>query len=189
MYVYINANKCKDGLFPQLEEGMRSKLTVALAIGMALLLGWQHLHGGVPAHHLLARDDLPAISNWWGLVSLPALGWFLLGRIERRRQDPSEDSGRIVAGFAGALLYGGVLAGCFVAGRPEISDYMAQGVFLIALLYPVYRAECVLGFVIGMNFFLGAILPMIAALVFAAVGALLYHGVRFLWARMAALAR
>jgi hypothetical protein len=66
---------------------------------------------------------------------------------------------------------------------------MAQGVFAIALFYPVYRAECVLGFVAGMSFFLGAILPMIAACVFAAIGAMLFLGVRFIWSRMAALAR
>jgi hypothetical protein len=60
---------------------------------------------------------------------------------------------------------------------------MAQGVFVIALFYPVYRAECVLGFVIGMTFFLGAVLPMIAALVFAGIGAALYLGIRFIWSR------
>jgi hypothetical protein len=167
---------------------MRTKLTIAVAVVMTLLLGWQHVNGGVPAHHLLAREDLPTISNWWGLLTLPALAWFVLGRIERRRQQGA-GAGGIAGGFVGALVYGGALALCFVSGRPDISDIMAQGVFLIALFYPVYRAECVLGFVAGMTFFLGAILPMIAACVFAAVGAVLYLGVRFIWSRMAALAR
>lgn len=165
---------------------MRTKLTVALAIGMALLLGWQHLHGGVPAHHLLAQEDLPAVSNWWGLLTLPALGWFLLGRIERRLHEQAGDVRGIGARFAAALLYGGLLAYSFVSGRPDHSDSMAQGIFLLALAYPVYRAECVLGFVIGMGCFLGAVLPMIAALVFAGAGALLYQAVRFVLSRIAA---
>jgi hypothetical protein len=156
---------------------------------MALLLGWQHANGGVPAHHLLAREDLPAISNWWGLLTLPALAWFLLGRIERRRGVAGEGSLAIIGGFAGALVYGALLAFCFISGRPDLSDNMAQGVFLIALCYPVYRAECVLGFVVGMSFFLGAILPMIAACVFAAIGAVLYLSVRFILPRIAALIR
>lgn len=54
----------------------------------------------------------------------------------------------------------------------------------IALCHPVYRAECVPGFVMGMSVFPGAILPMIAALVFAAAGALPYHGGRFIWSRL-----
>lgn len=168
---------------------MRTRLTFAVALFMVVLLGWQHFHGGVPAHHLLAREDLPALSNWWGLLTLPALAWFLLGRIERRRRGGQAGVAVPAGGFAGSLLYGFTLALCFVSGRPEVSDLMAQGVFVIALFYPVYRAECVLGFVMGMSVFLGAVLPMIAALVFAAVGALLYHAIRFIWLRLTALAR
>jgi hypothetical protein len=165
---------------------MRIISTLAIAVLMALLLGWQHLHGGVPAHHFLAREDLPAISNWWGLLTLPALAWFLLGRIDRRRRDAAASVRTAAAGFGGALLYGGLLALFFVSGRPELSDYMAQGVFLLALFYPVYRAECVLGFVVGMTVFLGAVLPMIAACVFAAIGFVLYRVPRLAWARMTA---
>jgi hypothetical protein len=168
---------------------MRTKLTAVVAIVMALLLGWQHVHGGVPAHHLLAREDLPAISNWWGLLTLPALACFLLGRIERRLTIPGTSARAIAAGFACALAYGALLAFCFVSGRPDLSDNLAQAVFVIALAYPVYRAECVLGFVAGMTFFLGAILPMIAACVFAAIGAVLFVGVRFILSRMSARAR
>ncbi len=54
---------------------MRTKATIAITAVMALLLGWQHLDGGVPAHHLLADPALPALSNWWGLLTLPALAW------------------------------------------------------------------------------------------------------------------
>jgi hypothetical protein len=172
-----------------MEKDMRIKLTAAIAILMVVLLGWQALHGGVPAHHLLANKDLPAISNWWGLLTLPALGWFALGRIERRYRRAPATVRPMVAGFAAGLAYGALLAGMFMMGRPDVSDNMAMGIFAIALLYPIYRAECILGFVIGMNFFLGAILPMIAACIFAASGAVLFLGSRFIWSRAARLAR
>ena len=48
------------------------------------MLLWQYSNAGVPSHHLLHRADLPAISNWWGGLLLPALSWIMLGRIQKR---------------------------------------------------------------------------------------------------------
>jgi hypothetical protein len=168
---------------------MRTKATLAIAVAMALLLGWQHLHGGVPAHHLLADPTLPVLSNWWGLLTLPLLAWFLLGRIERRRKAAPRAAHGDTAAFMGALVFGAVLPLLFTAGRHEATGTMAQSVFVIALLYPVHRAACVLGFVIGMTWTFGAVLPMIAAGVFAAGGAALYYGVRFIYSRLLVLRR
>ena len=53
-------------------------------------LAWEHTHGGVQSHHFLARPDLPAISNWWGLIILPSLGW-LASRSATR--DAASDDG------------------------------------------------------------------------------------------------
>lgn len=168
---------------------MRTKATVAIAVVMALLLGWQHLNGGVPSHHLLADASLPTLSNWWGLLTLPVLAWFLLGRIERRRRaDPAAPHGDSAA-FAGALVFGAVLSLLFTAGRHDATDYMALSVFVLALFYPVHRAACVLGFVIGMTWTFGAVLPTIAACIFAAAGAAIYHGVRLAFARIMPLLR
>lgn len=168
---------------------MRTKATMAIAAVMALLLGWQHFNGGVPSHHLLADPSLPQLSNWWGLLTLPLLAWFLLGRIERRRRaDPVAPHGDSAA-FAGALVFGAVLSLLFTAGRDDATGIMAQAVFVIALFYPVHRAACVLGFVIGMSWTFGAVLPMIAAGVFAAGGAAIYYGVRFIYSRLLVLRR
>lgn len=160
---------------------MRILLTAAVAILEAGLLGWQQTHGGVPAHHVLARADLPAISNAWGLIVLPVLSWWLLGRIERRRRQAPAYLGKSLAPFAGALVFGVVLGGCAVSGHLDVCNGMVMALAPLSLFYPIHRAECILGFVIGMSPFIGAVLPTVAGLVFATIGAVLYHGVRFLW--------
>jgi len=55
-----------------------------VTITICSILIWQFYHDGVPSHHLLHRTDLPAISNWWGALLLPALSWFLIGQIQKR---------------------------------------------------------------------------------------------------------
>ncbi|WP_020652400.1 hypothetical protein [Massilia niastensis] len=165
---------------------MRTKLTVTIAVAYALLLAWQHFNGGVPAHHLLARADLPSISNWWGLVSLPLLAWLALGRIERRQEDADPSP---AGGFTCALLFGALLAFFFAMGRGDMCEYLVQGLPLIALLYPVYRAECVLGFVLGMTHTFGPVLPIVAAAIFALGAYVLFHGIRLLGARVLRLKR
>jgi hypothetical protein len=168
---------------------MRILSTAASAVFMVLLLLWQHLHGGVPAHHVLARADMPAISNWWGLLVLPALTWVLAGRIERRRRHAPESVRSSLPPFVAALLFGAVLAWCVDAGHGGICDYMVMALAPLAMFYPLHRAECILGFVVGMSLFIGAILPTVAGLVFAAIGAVLFHGVRLLWLMVAARVR
>jgi hypothetical protein len=164
-------------------DSMRTTGTIAIAVTMALLLGWQHLHGGVPAHHLLADPSLPALSNWWGLLTLPLLAWFLLGRIEQRRAAKPRAAHGDSAAFTGALVFGAVLSLLFTAGRHVATENMVQALAIIALFYPIHRAACVLGFVVGMTWTFGAVLPMIAAGIFAAVGAAIFYGVRFIYAR------
>lgn len=168
---------------------MRTGITMTIAMVMAFLLAWQHVHGGVPAHHLLADPDMPALSNWWGLLTLPLLAWFLLGRIDiRRKADPAAVP-RMRAAFAGALLYGAAMATLFTAGHAGITNALAMSIFMLALFLPLYRAEYVLGFVLGMTWSFGAILPTIAAAVFAGAGAVIHLGVRFLYAQALLLRR
>ena len=63
-------------------------LAVVLAplLGAAVMivqLAWEASHGGIQSHHLLARADLPAVSNLWGLATLPALGWLAAHFVRR----------------------------------------------------------------------------------------------------------
>ena len=106
---------------------MRRQLTLAAALATGLLLAWQHLTAGAPAHHLLARADMPAISNWWGLLLLPLLAWVAASRIEARYGGAAEASGAI-PGFVGGLLFGAAVALFFSLGRTDLCEAHALSV-------------------------------------------------------------
>lgn len=141
--------------------------TGIVTIAVWSLLLWNYFHGGVPSHHILARKDLPEISNWWGAVVLPLLTWFLLTRIQKRILTGKEEDSPtatfpmpILYAFAGALVFGILLSVFFTLRYAEIPGYMLQGIFLLALFLPLYRAEYVLGFFLGMTYTFGAVLPI-----------------------------
>jgi hypothetical protein len=80
--------------------------------------------------------------------------------------------------FLFALSFGILLSVLFTLGYSNLSGYMLYGIFLMALFFPIYRAECFLGFVIGMTFTFGAVLPTLVGIIIALIGALLYLYVR-----------
>jgi len=71
-----------------------------------------------------------------------------------------------------------VLSFSFAAGF----ELVATGTFLaslaVGLILPIYRAEYVFGFVLGMTYILGAVLPTIAALVGAGISAIAHFVIR-----------
>lgn len=163
----------------------RLYITALVTLAIWSLLAWNYYHGGVPSHSILAREDMPSISNWWGGLLLPLLTWFLLYRIQKRLTDykgenssPSTFPREVVYGFAGALLFGVLLSTFYTLGYSEIPGLMVNSIFIIALFFPIYRAECLLGFVIGMTFTFGAVLPTGIGSIFALIGAVLYLLVR-----------
>jgi len=135
---------------------------------------------------------MPAISNGWGLLLLPALTWFLIGRIQKRMARHPGESGatsslcvRVVAGFAGSLVIGILLSAAFTRHYESVASYLFLIILLLAVILPVYRAECVLGFVLGMTLTFGAVLPTVFASIIGAVSAamhfLLRPGLARLW--------
>jgi hypothetical protein len=160
-------------------EQSRARWYITVLVALAELghLTWEHLHGGVVSHHLLNRADLPAISNAWGAVFLPALAWFLCGSVLKRATTPRAANG-IAASFFGSLLVGVTLSAAFVNGFADASSYIFLGILLSGLLLPVYRGEYVLGFVLGMSFTFGAMLPTVAAAFVAVVSAIANYLVR-----------
>jgi hypothetical protein len=159
--------------------------TGIVTVGIWSLLIWNHYHGGVPSHHILHRKDLPEISNWWGGLLLPLLTLFLTYRIQKRliRNNDNESTPlkfpiKSAYGFLFALSFGILLSVFFTLGYSNLSRYMIYGLFVLALFFPIYRAECLLGFVVGMTFTFGAVLPTAVGILFASIGVILYLYVR-----------
>jgi hypothetical protein len=158
--------------------------TVIVAVAVWSLLLWDHYHDGVPSHHLLASKDLPSFSNWWGGLLLPILTWFLLYRVQKRifknvnllYDVPNYQT--VVYGFLGSFLFGGMLSMFFSFGNQDLPGYMLLALLPLALLLPVYRSECLLGFVIGMTFTFGGVLPTLIGLILVIVTSILYLFVR-----------
>ncbi|KFI07515.1 hypothetical protein [Massilia sp. BSC265] len=154
---------------------LQSRLILATSAFAAevLHLGWEYTQGGVPAHHLLNNPDLPAVSNWWGLLVVPLLVWFLVGRIQRRAatlvQTGSRERFRTLAQtrFAVAFLWAAALALAFTFGHPAVT-WIFFGAFAAALIAGAWRAEYVLGFALGMTLTFGAVLPVLVASTIAA---------------------
>ena len=163
----------------------RVVFTALVTLAMWMLLLWEYYHGGVPAHHILHREDMPAISNWWGGLLLPLLTWFLMYLIQRRivnHNNENPDSKKfaihIVAGFISALLFGILLSVFFTFNYATISSYMVIGLFVVGVFLPIYRSEYLLGFVIGMTFTFGAALPIAFGAVIVLISVVLYKYVR-----------
>lgn len=151
--------------------------TILVTVFIWALLFWDYFHGGVPSHHILQNKDLPSFSNWWGGILLPLLTWFLLYRAQVRIEKESTSSvvpNSFVAYFVGALLFGIVLSVFFTLGNQELPFYMLIGLLVLGFFLPVYRAECLLGFVIGMTFTFGGVLPILIGTILVLLCSLLY---------------
>jgi general stress protein CsbA len=159
-------------------KAVRNKLyfTATVALLVALLLAGEFFTGGVVTHHLLAQADMPGISNWWGLVSLPLLAWLLF---------PSDGTNGPNSGlfgfstvtmsrFVGAIFYGAIMAASFEFGFDEATGNFVLILIPVGIFYPLYRGELVVGFVMGLTYTFGGILPLGAA-AFVAIPSLLLH--------------
>lgn len=162
----------------QKQSSLRLYFTALVMLGEWAHLAWQHFNGGVVSHHILNSAELPAISNWWGVVVLPAITWFLVGRIRKRaalnsgqKDSTSRAPVGIVVGFVGSLTFGIALSVAFTNDYATISSALFFGALVLAMFLPVYRAECVLGFILGMAFTFGAVLPTVIGSLIAAVSA------------------
>ncbi|WP_019027738.1 hypothetical protein [Colwellia piezophila] len=150
-------------------------LVIILELGH---LSWEYFNGGVLSHHLLNRADLPSISNWWGLIIIPLLAWFTTTRVKKRIILPHHDlaisakiKNGILIGFTGMLIISIIQSLAFTFGYQHITMYLALGLLITGLFIPIYRAECILGNVLGAVFIFGPVIPFIGILVMAPVSA------------------
>lgn len=165
------------------------RLTFALIALLAVVaqLLWELQQGGIVSHHLLARADLPAVSNAWGLLVLPVLAAWAAGRWPGRPWP-------WMLGFALPLLLGAALSLSFALKFAALTEVVFLLTLLLALLLPAHRAESLLGFVLAMSWTFGALLPLLVGSVMALLGwslrslllALLRRGARLLRSAQAA---
>jgi hypothetical protein len=134
----------------------------AIALAQGCLVAWQWANGGIGSHHLLANPELPAISNGWGMLALPAPAWILTGRFLRRATSP-EANRSIWFAAVGAMGAGALLSLAFTYGSVDHATLVMLLILLSGALLPLYRAEYLLGFVLAMNWVFGPILPMVGA--------------------------
>jgi hypothetical protein len=149
---------------------------LATVIVLALVcaqLAWQYTHGGVIAHHLLARADLPSVSNWWNVLVLPALTYLAVARVEQRAAASEHAATRrrirhaAIRWGLGPFMLGGTLALGFLLGAEHFTLVVFLCLFAGAVLFPVARAECALGLLLGMAWTFGTIIPLGIATVLA----------------------
>ncbi|MDR7331003.1 hypothetical protein [Roseateles asaccharophilus] len=157
----------------------RLTLAALALLAEALHLGWEAWHGGIVTHHLMQRTDLPGISNAWGLLILPALAAWAAGRLPRTARP--RDWRPVALGFLLPLLLGAALSLSFQLQLQSLTEIVFFGLLLLAVLLPAHRPESLLGFVLGMSWTFGAVLPLLIGGVIAGLSWALRSAARLAW--------
>ncbi|MDO1502015.1 hypothetical protein Q2T40_17915 [Winogradskyella maritima] len=133
---------------------------------------WEHFNGGVIEHYLLADENMPSLSNWWGLLTIPVFTYVCTSLIKRRHQKKIKSGDisqnfeiNIVKRFFYALIFGVFASLLWEFDMEEILQYFILSPVLIAFFKRIYLPEYTLGFVLGMMFTFGGILPILFAIV------------------------
>lgn len=173
-------------------RNLRLIITFVVAILIFGLLIWNYFHGGVPSHHILDKKNLPAISNWWSGIFLPILTWILLTGIKTRIQKqpyPHEQYKSLMTNtlvrFAIGLIFGIILSVSFIYNFKPFMGNVLYLLLIISFFVPIFFSEFILGFVLGMTYIFGAILPTAFILIMAAGGFIIYRFIRPLFIKLA----
>lgn len=162
----------------------------ALIVGIVTLLiftflFWEYFHGGVTSHHILHQQDFPSISNWWSGLLLPILTWLLLSRIEKRidmqssqTQHSNKSISKICWMFLTALVFGVLLSISFVNEYKPFLDNVLYILIILSFIIPIFYSEFILGFILGMTYTFGAIIPTLFILIMAVIGLFAYIFIR-----------
>lgn len=139
-------------------------------------LAWDYFHGGVPSHHILQREDLPSVSNWWGILLLPGLAAYTIWRVEKRTSNTTSKKNALW-GFLGALIFGAALSVFFVL-ETNVPGYMMLTLLASSFFIPFYRIEYLMGFVLGMLITFGGVLSLGVGTILVIIGAFSYLIIR-----------
>lgn len=175
----------KENLLRQNRSNVKVLLTGTVTVLILCFLFWEHFHGGVASHHILQQQNLPVISNWWSGLLLPVLTWFLIGRTEKRigkqasqGQQINKLHNKALLLFITGLGLGVLIATSFTNEYSVFLDNVPYIILVLSLIIPIFYAEFILGFILGMTYTFGAILPTVFILLLAIFGFLTYRFIR-----------
>lgn len=175
----------KENLLRQNRSNVKVLLSGTVTVLILCFLFWEHFHGGVASHHILQQQNLPVISNWWSGLLLPVLTWFLIGRTEKRIGNQASQGQQINKLHNKALLLfitglglGVLIATSFTNEYSVFLDNVPYIILVLSLIIPIFYAEFILGFILGMTYTFGAILPTVFILLLAIFGILTYRFIR-----------
>jgi len=105
-------------------------------------------------------------------------------RIQKRNQPPGEERTidlqnlrKVFFAFAVAVIYAIIIALAFSFGYNAVSELMFPALLILSLIFPLYRAEYYLGFVLGLTYFFGAVLPSGVGAVVVSISAIANFGI------------
>ena len=111
---------------------------------------------------------------------MPALAAWAAGRLPRRAA-PSGQWAQVGLGFLLPLVLGAALALAFAMHAQGVTESLFMCILLLALLLPAHRPESLLGFVLGMSWTFGALIPTAVGAVIAGLSWLLRGLARRAW--------
>lgn len=161
--------------------------TLAVFILTSMFILWEFMNGGVISHNLLAREDLPEISNWWGLLTVPLLFWITISLIYRRQANEIKTDSKsemfndqVLKRFLGGLIFGFLVSLLWEFNFASYLQYFILLPVLMAFFKPVHFPECLMGFVLGMLFTFGGVLPILIGSILLVIGFLINKSIRII---------
>lgn len=161
--------------------------TLAVFILTSMFILWEFMNGGVISHNLLAREDLPEISNWWGLLTVPLLFWITVSLIDRRQGNEIKTDSKsemfndqVLKRFLGGLIFGFLVSLLWEFNFASYLQYFILLPVLMAFFKPVHFPECLMGFVLGMLFTFGGVLPILIGSILLVIGFLINKSIRII---------
>ncbi len=157
-----------------MDLSIKLKAIIGTAAFTLALITFEHFDGGVITHYPLADDNLPGISNWWGMLTIPLLTWITLSLKERTAGDDKSETSIDNPYLLGGLVFGLIVAILWEIDQEAILQYFIMLPVLLALFAKVYLPESLLGFALGMLYTFGGVLPIGIGLVLQVIGFIIY---------------
>lgn len=158
-------------------KNSRILLCLLSTIYIFVYLIFEHFTTGVQGHYPFHDDSLPFISNWWGIIVVPLVTFCLTTLLTKHYGElyPRQ----VWIHLAGGGLYAAINAVLFFSGNVELlSALVLPSVVILALFFPIYRPDYVLGYYIVSTVGFGSVIPLIGSVVFAVIGFIIYKFIR-----------